>query len=153
MRLKEVLERKGKDVRSIPSQATCAEVVAVLVEHNIGSLLVREEPGSPVLGIITERDILRAHANHNLTLDQLTVATVMSSKLVTAKPDDDLQEAMRLMTDHRIRHLPVMLADELCGLVSIGDIVKANHDELVRENHDMRNYIQGGGGSVVAPLA
>jgi len=152
MRLKDVLERKGKDVRSIAPQSSCAEVVAELVRHNIGSLLVRDEPGSPVLGIVTERDILRAHVNHPVPLEQLTVATVMSSELVTAAPDDDIQEAMRLMTTHRIRHLPVIQDKELFGLVSIGDVVKANHDELVRENHDMRSYIQGGGGSAVAPI-
>jgi len=152
MRLKDVLERKGKDVRSIQPQSSCAEVVAELVRFNIGSLIVRDEPGSTVLGIVTERDILRAQAKHGGTLDQLSVGSIMSSELVTARPDDDIQEAMRLMTTHRIRHLPVMQNEELYGLVSIGDVVKANHDELVRENHDMRSYIQGGGGSAVAPL-
>jgi CBS domain-containing protein len=152
MRLRDVLEQKSKDVRSISSQSSCAEVVAQLVRFNIGSLIVRDEPGSPVLGIITERDILRAHAKHGATLDQMPVASIMSRELVTAKPEDDIQEAMRLMTIHRIRHLPVIQDKELVGLVSIGDVVKAKHDELERENHDMRSYIQGGGSSVVAPL-
>lgn len=152
MRLREVLEHKSKDVRTIVSTSTCDDVVTELVRHNIGSLIVRDAPGEAILGIITERDILKAQAANRVALTELPVARYMSSKLITAHPDDDIQEAMRLMTTHRIRHLPVLESDKLYGLVSIGDVVKAQYDELERENHHMRSYIQGGGGSVVAPL-
>jgi CBS domain-containing protein len=152
MRLRDVLERKSKDIRSIPSQSSCAEVVTELVRFNIGSLLVRDAPSSPILGIITERDILRALAERQLPLEQLSVAMIMSRGLVTAGPDDDIMVAMELMTTHRVRHLPVVQDEAFVGLVSIGDIVKANHEELEQENHHMRSYILGGGSSAVAPL-
>ena len=151
MRLREILDQKSHEVRTISSQASCDDVVTELVRFNIGSLIVRDAPGGPVLGIITERDILRAQAANRVPLTQLPVAKFMSSTLVTARPDDDVTVAMGLMTTHRIRHLPVIQDDSLYGLVSIGDIVKAQHDELMMENHHMRSYIQGAGGSALAP--
>jgi CBS domain-containing protein len=150
MRLRDVLERKSSDVRSISSQATCDDVVTELVRYNIGSLIVRDKPGGPILGIITERDILKAQAANRVPLTELPVAKFMSSALVTAGPDDDISVAMGLMTTHRIRHLPVIQDGRLHGLVSIGDIVKAQHDELEMENHHMRSYIQGGGSTATA---
>jgi CBS domain-containing protein len=151
MRLRDVLAGKSNEVRTIPSRATCDDVVSELVRYNIGSLIVRDEANGPILGIITERDILKAHAAHRVSLTELPVAKFMSSALVTASPDDDITVAMRLMTNHRIRHLPVLEEGRLFGLLSIGDVVKAQHDELVMENHHMLAYIQGGG-SVATPL-
>ena len=151
MRLRDVLAGKSKDVRTISSTASCDDVVMELVRFNIGSLIVRDRPDGPVLGIITERDILKAQAANRVPLADLRVAKFMSSALVTAGPDDDITVAMGLMTTHRIRHLPVVEGGELFGLLSIGDIVKAQHDELEMENHHMRSYIQGGG-SVATPL-
>ena len=152
MLLKDVLEQKGKLLRTIAPEATFADVVRELVRFNIGSLLVRETSDGPVLGIITERDILRAQAAHAEPLTQLTVARFMSRNLITAQPDDDIGVAMGLMTTHRVRHLPVLLGEKLYGIVSIGDLVKAHYDELEMENHQMRSYIQGGAGSSAAPL-
>lgn len=152
MRLRDILDQKSHVVRTIASQATCDDVVTELVRFNIGSLIVRDSPGGRVLGIITERDILKAQAANRVPLADLPVGRFMTSVLVTAAPDDDITVAMGLMTTHRIRHLPVIEGGELYGLVSIGDIVKAQHDELVMENHHMRSYIQGGTSSVVAPL-
>jgi CBS domain-containing protein len=151
MRLKEILDQKSHEVRTISSHASCDDVVTELVRFNIGSLIVRDAPGGRILGIITERDILKAQAANRVPLTQLPVAKFMSSALVTARPDDDVTVAMGLMTTHRIRHLPVIQDEELHGLVSIGDVVKAQHDELMMENHHMRSYIQGGGGSALAP--
>lgn len=153
MLLKDVLEKKSKEVRTISSTATASDVVVELVRFNIGSLLVRDSPGGPILGIITERDILRALAAQREPLDRLQVARCMTRDLITAQPEDDLSVAMGLMTTHRIRHLPVVHCEEFYGIVSIGDIVKANHDELERENHWMQSYIQGGGGAVITPFA
>jgi len=153
MLLKDVLETKSKDVHTISSNAAVDEVVTKLVRFNIGSLLVRDATRGPILGIITERDILRALAAHRSPLEQLRVATCMTCDLIIAQPDDDITVAMRLMTTHRVRHLPVVHRDQLHGIVSIGDIVKAHHDELERENHLMLDYIQGGASSAVMPLA
>jgi CBS domain-containing protein len=153
MLLKEILHDKGGQVHAIGPQATLKDAVAQLVRHNIGSLIVRqgEDLSGSVLGIITERDILRAQACQTQPLDQLRVATVMSVDLVTAEPDSDLGRAMWLMTTRRVRHLPVISAGELLGIVSIGDIVKAHHDRLELENHHMRSYIQGDRPELAAP--
>lgn len=151
MRLREILDQKSHEVRTISSRASCDDVVTELVRFNIGSLIVRDTPNGPVLGIITERDVLKAQAANRVPLQQLPVAKFMTSVLISARPDDDITVAMGLMTAHRIRHLPVMADDRLHGLVSIGDVVKAQHDELMMENHHMRSYIQGGGGSALAP--
>ncbi len=151
MRLRVILDQKSHEVRTISSQASCDDVVTELVRFNIGSLIVRDVPSGPVLGIITERDVLKAQAANRAPLSQLPVAKFMTSTLISARPDDDVTVAMVLMTTHRIRHLPVIDDDRLHGLVSIGDVVKAQHDELMMENHHMRTYIQGGGGSALAP--
>jgi CBS domain-containing protein len=151
MLLQDVMAAKSRDVRTIASTASVENVVAELVRFNIGSLLVRDSADGPVLGIITERDVLRAVAARKAPLDQVRVASCMSTALITAQPEDDTTVAMGLMTTHRIRHLPVMRDNQLHGIVSIGDIVKAHHDELERENYQMLNYIQGGGSSAVTP--
>jgi len=153
MLLKHLLEMKSKEVRTISSSATAEDVVAELVRFNIGSLLVRDSADGPILGIITERDILRAVAARQAPLDQLQVAVCMTRDLITAQSEDDITVAMGLMTTHRVRHLPVIDRDQFHGIVSIGDLVKAHHDELERENHWMHSYIQGGGSAVVTPLA
>lgn len=152
MRLRDILDQKSHEVRTIASRATCDDVVTDLVLHNIGSLIVRDAPDGPVLGIITERDVLKAQAANRVPLTQLPIERFMTRKLITAGPDDDITVAMRLMTTHRVRHLPVLEGGRLYGMLSIGDVVKAQHDELVMENHHMRSYIQGGTGSVVAPM-
>jgi CBS domain-containing protein len=152
MLLKDLLGTKSKDIHTISSTASADEVVTKLVRHNIGSLLVRDSPGGPILGIITERDILRALAAGTAPLEQLKVAACMTCDLITAQPEDDTTVAMGLMTTHRVRHLPVVEGGQLHGIVSIGDIVKAHHDELEKENHLMLSYIQGGGSSAVVPV-
>jgi CBS domain-containing protein len=153
MLLKDVLDKKSKEVHTISSSASADDVVTELVRFNIGSLLVQDSPGGPILGIITERDILRALAAHQAPLEQLRVAACMTCDLITAQPEDDITVAMRLMTTHRVRHLPVIDQGQVYGLVSIGDIVKVHHDELEVENYLMNSYIQGGASSVVTSLA
>jgi CBS domain-containing protein len=153
MLLNDVLDKKSKDVHTISSNASFDDVVTELVRFNIGSLLVRDSPDGPILGIITERDILRALAAHRAPLTELRVSSCMSRDLITAQFHDDITVAMRLMTTHRVRHLPVIQGETLYGIVSIGDIVKAHHDELELENYLMLNYIQGGGSSVALPSA
>jgi CBS domain-containing protein len=152
MRLQDILNRKGNSVRTIGPEATADAAVSELVRHNIGSLMVCQcqDDGQPlvVLGIITERDILRAQAAHRAPLEALLVADVMTTELVTALPSDRVEEAMRLMTEHRVRHLPIVADGQLLGMVSIGDIIKAQFDELVAENFYMRSYIQGEGAEI-----
>lgn len=147
MYLQDILRCKGQHVHTIFPDASCDQAVAELVRLGVGSLVVSVDRGRTLLGIITERDLLRAHARQG-RLHQLFVADVMSPELVVASPADELTEAMRLMTHHRVRHLPIVGEGYLCGLVSIGDLVKAHHDQLAVDNHFMRSYILGEGGEL-----
>jgi CBS domain-containing protein len=143
MLLRDILLHKGSKVYSIEPDATLADVVRKLVDHNCGSLVVCEpDCATHVLGIITERDILRACAAGRVPLERHHVADCMTRDMITATSSHSVEETMGLMTDHRIRHLPVVDDDELAGIVSIGDIVKAQHDALTMENHYLKSYIQ-----------
>jgi CBS domain-containing protein len=147
MLIQDILRAKGSEVCTIGPEATLTEVVRVLVGRNIGSLVVTNsvpETMEPrVVGIITERDILRAQAADRAALSEQTVAQVMTTRLFTACPTDRLECVMGLMTEKRVRHLPVLVEDRLVGLISIGDVVKAQHQEATLENEWMRSYIHG----------
>ena len=144
MLLQEILGHKGFVVHSIRPEATLDDVAQTLVRHNCGSLIVSESDSSTtMLGIITERDLLRACAARRCQLDQLRVRDHMSGNITTATPTDSVEDTMGLMTELRIRHLPVVKDGHLVGIVSIGDIVKAQHDHLTMENHYLKTYIHG----------
>jgi len=145
MKLIDILRIKGTLVHSIAPQAKLSEAIRKLVEFNIGSLVVCEDLGchaGHVLGIVTERDILRSCDEAESSLSTRTVAEVMSKNLIVGAPHDSIDDTMGLMTEHRIRHLPVMDGDELKGMISIGDVVKAHHHLAVVENHYLKSYIQ-----------
>jgi CBS domain-containing protein len=145
MLLREILQDKGSHVLSITLNATLADVVQKLVKNNCGSLVVCDAEGDAgrMVGIITERDILRASADRSATLEQMRVADRMSRNPVTCNPDDSVQDAMGVMTERRIRHLPIVNDHgKLIGMVSIGDLVKYQHDQLTMENHYLKTYIQ-----------
>jgi CBS domain-containing protein len=145
MQLQDILAVKGTTVFTTSPQALLADVVRDMVERNIGSMLVCERDvgmGERPVGIVTERDLLRCFAAGKCDLTLLTVAEVMSTKLITARPGDLVSDLMGVMTTHRIRHVPVMSGQRLVGLVSIGDLLKAQHDHLVAENEFMRDYIR-----------
>jgi len=144
--LQDILGVKGHTVYSIDSQATLAEAARTLVEHKVGSLLVfrpGDGGGEHLVGILTERDILYSCAADNLPLTTTRVAEIMTTELITALPSDAVETVMGLMTNKRIRHLPVLSEGKLLGIVSIGDIVKAQHDLLAMENRFMKDYISG----------
>ena len=148
MNLEEILKSKGSTVFTIGAEATLEQAISRLVDHNIGSLVVCDrdvEQGERPIGIITERDILHAcssRSGHDLATTR--VEEVMSTDLSKASPADLVENMMGLMTKKRIRHLPVVTDGRLVGLVSIGDIVKAQHDHLAMENQFMRDYIHKG---------
>jgi CBS domain-containing protein len=148
MTLQDILRGKGAAVHTILPAATLDDVVQKLVRCGCGSLVVCD-PAAPgktygrLLGIITERDILRACAGRIGALDSLVVADFMSQDVLAAQPDDSVGEAMGLMTNRRVRHLPIVDRGVLVGLVSIGDLVKAQHDEMLAENHHLKNYLHG----------
>ena len=140
MILREILRIKGSKVHTIAPDATLAAVVSKLVENNVGSLVVCD--GDEMVGIISERDILRACAANGGTLHEKRAREAMSSKVMTGSPEDSIEETMGLMTDKRIRHLPILENGKLAGMISIGDVVKAQHDSLAMENHHLKSYIQ-----------
>jgi CBS domain-containing protein len=140
MRVSEILQVKGDSVYQISPTATLADAVDRLVQFNCGSLMVTTSDA--VTGIITERDILKAIAFNRRDLDQLKVADFMTRDLITGRPDDDVGSVMGLMTSHRIRHLPIVGAGRMAGMISIGDVVKAHYDLLAVENHYLKVYIQ-----------
>ena len=141
VKIRDLLQAKGEEVHSIHPSATLADVVTKLVECNCGSLMVMDD--DRIAGIITERDILRASAGDSRPLAEVLVAEKMSTQLVTAAPEDDVAVVMGLLTRHRIRHLPIVVREQLAGIISIGDVVKAQFDHLSMENEYLRNYIQG----------
>lgn len=144
MMLKEILRAKGSTVHTVKPEASLDDVVQKLVQHNCGSLVVcSEEQCSEVLGIITERDILRATAARRGPLDQIKVSEVMTRDLITGAPNDSIEHLMCLMTTHRIRHLPILEGGQLCGIISIGDVVKSQLDDLSMENHYLKTYLNG----------
>ncbi|MGA2032680.1 MAG: CBS domain-containing protein [Thermoguttaceae bacterium] len=158
MTLQDILRAKGSAVYSIGPEKTVADAVRELIEHGVGALLVcqADEDGAPHLaGIVTERDLLLAHAHRKGPADlphaaagqcpwmHCLVADIMSTNLTTAAPQDSVEQVMGLMTTKRIRHLPVLEQGNVVGIVSIGDVVKAQHDRLAVENRYMKDYIQG----------
>jgi CBS domain-containing protein len=141
MQVREILSEKGSTVYTCSPNDSLADVVDLLVGYNCGSLVVSEN--GEMVGIITERDILRACAMTRQSLEVLSVRDRMTRCPVTATPDDEIADTMGAMTEHRIRHLPVVDGGRLAGVVSIGDVVKAQHNELCRENYYLKSYILG----------
>lgn len=146
MNLQEILNSKGAVVHRVGPDDTLAEVVRRLFQHGIGSLVVCDSQDCEprMLGIITERDLLRAIALNERPLDELKVRDYMTKNLVVGRPVDEVAEVMGLMTDRRIRHLPVVDNEVLVGIISIGDVVKIQHDQMVAENHYLKSYLNGG---------
>lgn len=145
MLLQDILAVKGTAVFTTSPHTTLADVVRQMVDHKVGSMLVcvRDlDLGERLVGIITERDMLRCFASGRCDLTAMTVAEVMTTELITAQPSDSVTDLMGVMTTHRIRHVPVMRDQRLVGMVSIGDLLKAQHDHLIAENQFMREYIQ-----------
>jgi CBS domain-containing protein len=140
MNLKDILDHKGRAVFTVSPRASLAEAVQIMVQHNCGSLVVCDQDG--MVGILSERDILRAIAATKRPLDELLVEERMTRRVITGDPTDDLNKIMGVMTEHRIRHLPVLEATRVVGMISIGDIVKAQHEQLAVENHFLMSYIQ-----------
>jgi CBS domain-containing protein len=145
--LAEILEEKGHDVLSIDAHATVLEAVRRMVEANVGSLLVMD--GGEVAGIATERDYLRRAALAEGADDDTPVREIMTSPLVVATPETPIDECMALMTERRIRHVPVVEGTEVVGLVSIGDLVKFTSKQQRFEIKYLTDYITAGRGALL----
>ena len=140
MLVRDILSTKGTVVHNCSPEDTLADVADLMVGHNIGSLVVLQD--DDMVGIITERDILRACSATRGPLEFLKVSERMTRCPVVASPNDEMADVMCLMTERRIRHVPVVEGGRLVGIISIGDTVKAQNDELCRENHYLKSYIQ-----------
>ena len=140
MLLKDILATKGTDVLTIEPSATMADAVDTMVSHRCGCLVVCR--GESMVGIISERDVLRALVGVAKTLDKIFVEERMTKDVITGTPDQNINDTMGLMTKNHVRHLPVIDRGRLAGLISIGDVVKAQHQKLAMENHLLMSYIQ-----------
>jgi CBS domain-containing protein len=138
----EILGDKGQEVLRIEADAPVLEAVKQMVDANIGSLLVTD--GGEVTGIVTERDYLRRVAQKGPTDEDVTVRDIMSSPLVVVGPETEIDECMAVMTDRRIRHLPVVEAGDVVGIVSIGDVVKFKSKQQSFEIRYLTDYITSG---------
>ena len=135
----DILEDKGTDVHTISPDATVFEAVSLMVEHNVGALMVLD--GDEIAGIITERDYLRRVAVVGRTSRETSVSEIMTRPVVYAGSDTEIEEAMAIMTDRRFRHLPVVDGGRLRGIVSIGDLVKYRSKEQAFEIKYLTEYI------------
>ena len=142
MNVETILGTKGRAVATIRPEDTVGAAVEALVSRNIGALVASED-GEHVDGIISERDIVHALARHGAALLAQTVAEVMTRSVVTCDPTESVAELMAEMTNRRIRHLPVVRDGRLCGIVSIGDVVKNRLDEIEYEARSLRSFIAG----------
>lgn len=143
MKIEAILQRKGHAVIMMAEGDTALDAARVLVEHGIGSVVITE--GDRLAGIFTERDLLRLTAETPGELHSITIGSAMTRTPVTAHPDDELTDMMGLMTERKIRHLPVVVGEQVIGIVSIGDLLHACRSKAEEENSHLRQYIQGVG--------
>ncbi len=141
MRVSALLDAKGTAVLTVPRDVTVAEAVATLCRHRVGALVVSGD-GERIEGIVSERDVVRRLNDLHGALVNEPVTSIMSVEVRTCSPDDDLESLMATMTEHRIRHVPVVRDSVLAGIVSIGDVVKARMEELQKDRDKLVEYIQ-----------
>jgi len=142
MHVHSVLKVKGTAVATIAPEASLADATASLRDHGVGALVVSRD-GSTIDGIISERDVVRALAAHGASTLGHVVSSAMSATVSTCRGDDTIDQMMAMMSERRIRHLPVVDDDDkLSGIISIGDVVKARVGQLEHENNQLHDYIQ-----------
>ena len=141
MNVEHILASKGREVKTIRPNVSIAEALRRLRAEGIGSLVVSEN-GTNLAGILSDRDILNAIADHGIDILGESVRGVMTEKVFTCSREDRVGRIMALMTDRRIRHVPVVERDgRLCGMISIGDVVKQRLDEIEGEASALREYV------------
>ena len=140
MKLKDVLAAKGRRVITVPAKSSIADAIRAMHAGKVGAVMVPDAKGCPV-GIFTERDVVRLHADGDRDFDRLEVEARMTCSVVVGLPSMSVDEALGLMTERRFRHLPVVEEGKLLGLVSIGDLVKVKLSESAQEAQALRQYI------------
>jgi CBS domain-containing protein len=141
MNVKNILSQKGADVLTLEPTATLADAMDILAKRRIGALVITGADHR-IVGILSERDVVRAIAERGTDILQSTVAETMTRKVVTCTQNETIAEIMGRMTAGKFRHVPVVEQGRLIGIVSIGDIVKARLEELEQEHDALRDYIR-----------
>ena len=141
MTIATILARKGVKLVTIRPEQTLREALAMLAEHSIGVLVVMEAPGT-LVGILSERDIVREAVRNERLFDR-RVSAIMTREVITGQPGDDLNAVATTMTNKRFRHLPVLDGGKIIGVISLGDIVKAQRDEYLGAIDTLETQILG----------
>jgi CBS domain-containing protein len=140
VRISTLLANKGSAVATIRGDATVAQAVEELSRHQVGALVVSDD-GETIDGIVSERDVVRKMNERGQSVVDELVSSIMSATVTTCSPDDDTESLMRIMTERRIRHVPVTDGSRLVGIVSIGDVVKDRIEELEKNRTELIEYI------------
>lgn len=143
MRVSDVLASKGSDaIFTIRPEASIRELLDVLAERNVGAMVVSDD-GETMIGIVSERDVVRKLRDVD-NAREVTVASIMTTDVQVASPDDSFKSLMIAMTEHRVRHIPVLDDGRLVGVLSIGDAVKHRMEQLEFERDQLNKYVSGG---------
>ncbi len=142
MRISDVLRNKGAAVATITPETSVAGLLTELSVHNIGAMVVVSPDG--ILGIVSERDVVRKLHDMGADLLRRPVSEIMTTLVATCTPEDSVDSLSALMTNKRVRHVPVVVDGRLAGIVSIGDVVKTRMEELEREHEHLQAYITQG---------
>jgi CBS domain-containing protein len=142
MNVESILRQKGRTASTVAPQATIAEAAELLRRHGIGALIVSRD-GARVDGILSERDIVHGLAERGALLLDAKVEELMTRRVFTCTPRDSVGDLMAMMTERRIRHIPVLRDGTLAGIISIGDVVKYRLDEMEYEASSLRSFIVG----------
>lgn len=141
MKVANIIAHKGPFVATINSSSNISHLVDLLKRHNIGAVIVSDD-GRHIVGIISERDVVRALASHTGEVSSLKVSDLMTKDVFTCTPEDTVDGLMKIMTEHKFRHVPVIHPDgTLMAVVSIGDLVRHRLEELADERSALINYI------------
>jgi CBS domain-containing protein len=141
MKISDILRYKGSDVITTAPDAPVTQVLAKLAEHNVGALVVVR--GEDVIGIVSERDIVRRLNEAGAELLDHTVDTIMTVSVLTTQPDASVDSVAQTMTEERIRHLPVVDNGRLAGVISVGDVVSSRIRQLEQDRGQLEHYITG----------
>jgi CBS domain-containing protein len=137
--VKQLIERKGRTLYAVEPEDPVLEAIRQMAEHHVGALLVMK--GAQLQGIISERDYARKVILHGRSSAETPIWQIMSSPVITVTPEQTVQDCMKLMTDRRVRHLPVVERGEVVGMISIGDLVKAVMEDQQQTIEQLESYI------------
>ncbi|HEY2062855.1 CBS domain-containing protein [Amycolatopsis sp. NBC_01480] len=143
MRIEDLLRGKGTAVATVAPGTTVTELLAGLAKHNVGAMVVTAEDGG-IAGIVSERDVVRRLNDHGPSILDGPVADIMTKLVASCGPQDSVDQLSVLMTERRIRHVPVLVEGKLAGIVSIGDVVKSRMEQLEKSQEQLEAYIAQG---------